>query len=104
VLARRQLLHWLNHHHAAVFPAERLAVTNFDADLRDCRALAAAFVSHLPSTRAVFAEMQRTAEPAGRLKNARKLAGVAKDVGLPFCPAPEVLPRLSRSLNPGPVS
>ena len=85
------ILHWLNHHHSIIFPSEKLNVTNFDSDLQDCRVFSAVVISHIPSTKSVFAEMKKTAEAAAKLKNAKKLYSIVREMGLDYCPPPEIL-------------
>ena len=85
------ILHWLNYHHSVIFPSEKLSVTNFDGDLQDCRVFSAVIISHIPSTKSIFAEMRKTSEAAAKLKNAKKLYNAIKDMGLTYCPPPEYL-------------
>jgi hypothetical protein len=85
------LLSWLTYHKNKVMPTDKTPVTNFDKDLHDCRVLAYAIISHMPSVRTTLASLKKTEVASERLENATTLIRIMKSIGLDYCPSEEAL-------------
>lgn len=93
------LLKWLTFHHKHVKPSEGLFLTNFSSDLADGRVLASAIVSHLPATAPILGNLKPSKiNPSApwegeeqRMKSAKKVLGVLRDLQMAFVPPPEAI-------------
>jgi len=85
------LLAWLSYHNTLVNPTEKTPVSNFDTNLHDCRAFAAAIISHVPSVRSTLALLKKSEHEWDRLENAKTLLRIMKALNLDYCPSEEAL-------------
>jgi len=85
------LLQWLTYHHSQCSPNDKIVVSNFDADLHDCRVFASVLMSHVPSTKKALVNLRKTDTAKGLVENAAILHSALQSLGLDFCPSAQDL-------------